>query len=64
MGNEQGKLQGMPTPAGIQSMDESLQRKFSKGIQYNSKSDLASKAAVILTLSGYPTIRLSNYLTS
>ena len=38
MGNEQGRLQaGMPTPAGIQSMDESLQKKFAKGIQYNSK---------------------------
>ena len=40
MGNEQGKLQGVPTPAGIQSMDESLQKKFAKGIQYNSKSAL------------------------
>jgi hypothetical protein len=40
MGNEQGKLQGVPTPAGIQSMDESLQKKFAKGIQYNSKSTL------------------------
>ena len=37
MGNEQGKFQGVPTPAGIQSMDESLQKKFSKGIQFNSK---------------------------
>ena len=36
MGNEQGRP-GEPTPAGIQSMDESLQKKFSKGIQYNSK---------------------------
>ncbi len=37
MGNEQGKVPGVPTPAGIQSMDESLQKKFAKGIQYNSK---------------------------
>ena len=36
MGNEQGRL-GEPTPAGIQSMDENLQKKFAKGIQYNSK---------------------------
>lgn len=60
MGNEQGKLQGVPTPAGIQSMDESLQRKFSKGIQYNSKSDLASQAAVKLSLSGYSVSLLAN----
>ena len=38
MGAEQGRLQGVPTPAGIQSMDESLQKKFSKGIQFNSES--------------------------
>ena len=37
MGNEHGKLQRVPTPAGIQCMDETLQKKFSKGIQYNSK---------------------------
>ncbi|XP_064394924.1 rab-like protein 6 [Halichondria panicea] len=37
MGAEQGRLQGVPTPAGIQSMDESLQKKFSKGIQFNIK---------------------------
>ena len=37
MGNEQGRFGGEPTPAGIQSMDESLQKKFAKGIQYNSK---------------------------
>ena len=36
MGNEHGRL-GEPTPAGIQSMDENLQKKFAKGIQYNSK---------------------------
>ena len=38
MGNEQGKAGGSVTPAGIQSMDESLQKKFSKGIQFNSES--------------------------
>ena len=48
MGNEQGKLQGVPTPAGIQSMDETLQKKFAKGIQYNSKlSDVYSEPAVV-----------------
>ena len=38
MGGGQGK--GMSTPAGIQSMDESLQKKFSKGIQFNSETML------------------------
>ena len=48
MGNEQGKLQGVPTPAGIQSMDETLQKKFAKGIQYNSKlSDVYSEPSVV-----------------
>lgn len=37
MGNEHGKMQGVVTPAGIQSMDETLQRKFAKGIQFNMK---------------------------
>lgn len=37
MGNEHGKAGNAMTPAGIQSMDENLQRKFSKGIQFNSK---------------------------
>ena len=46
MGNEQGKLQGVPTPAGIQSMDESLQKKFAKGIQYNSEFPLMCKMAL------------------
>lgn len=36
MGNDQAKAGGGVTPAGIQSMDESLQKKFSKGIQFNS----------------------------
>ena len=38
MGNEHGKMQGVVTPAGIQSMDETLQRKFAKGIQFNSET--------------------------
>lgn len=41
MGGGQGKVQGMPTPAGIQSMDESLQKKFAKGIQFNSETGVA-----------------------
>ena len=36
MGNDQAKAGGVVTPAGIQSMDENLQKKFSKGIQFNS----------------------------
>lgn len=37
MGNEPGR-QAAPSTASIQSMDENLQKKFSKGIQYNSRS--------------------------
>lgn len=37
MGNEGGKLLDTTTPEGVQAMDENLQRKFSKGIQYNSE---------------------------
>ena len=37
MGNEQGKLLDTTTPEGVQAMDDHLQKKFSKGIQYNSK---------------------------
>ncbi|XP_011403974.2 PREDICTED: rab-like protein 6 [Amphimedon queenslandica] len=37
MGNEGGKLLDTTTPEGVQAMDENLQRKFSKGIQYNMK---------------------------
>lgn len=36
MGNEQAKSE-VATGFGIQSMDQQLQRKFSKGIQFNSK---------------------------
>ena len=43
MGAEQSqRVAGVPTPAGIQSMDESLQRKFAKGIQFNSEPAIAS----------------------
>lgn len=37
MGNEHGKA-ATATPAGIQSMDEALQKRFSKGIQFNSET--------------------------
>ena len=37
MGNDHAKGGSGVTPAGIQSMDETLQKKFSKGIQFNSK---------------------------
>jgi GTPase SAR1 family protein len=38
MGNEHGKAGGRTaTPAGIQSMDEALQKRFAKGIQFNMK---------------------------
>ena len=39
MGNEHGKAGGgTATPAGIQSMDEALQKRFAKGIQFNSET--------------------------
>lgn len=37
MGNESGKLLDTTTPEGVRAMDEHLQKKFSKGIQYNSE---------------------------
>ena len=40
MGNEHGKTGGAAaTPAGIQSMDEALQKRFAKGIQFNSERE-------------------------
>ena len=47
MGAEQSqRVAGVPTPAGIQSMDESLQKKFAKGIQFNSEPYIAPRRVV------------------
>lgn len=34
----EGQLRDKNIPAGLQSMNQSLQRRFAKGVQYNSKS--------------------------
>lgn len=38
VGSEAGQLRDRHIPAGLQSMNQSLQRRFAKGVQYNSKS--------------------------
>jgi hypothetical protein len=40
VGSEPGQLRDKNIPAGLQSMNQSLQRRFAKGVQYNSKTDL------------------------
>lgn len=37
VGSEGGQLREKNIPAGLQSMNQSLQRRFAKGVQYNSK---------------------------
>lgn len=37
VGSEPGQIREKPIPAGLQSMNQSLQRRFAKGVQYNSK---------------------------
>lgn len=37
VGSEPGQLREKPIPAGLQSMNQSLQRRFAKGVQYNMK---------------------------
>ncbi|CAG01314.1 unnamed protein product [Tetraodon nigroviridis] len=43
VGSESGPLRERHIPAGLQSMNQSLQRRFAKGVQYNSE-DIALKA--------------------
>lgn len=38
VGSEAVQLRDRNIPAGLQSMNQSLQRRFAKGVQYNSKS--------------------------
>lgn len=37
VGSEPGQIREKPIPAGLQSMNQSLQRRFAKGVQYNMK---------------------------
>ncbi|XP_060126414.1 rab-like protein 6 isoform X2 [Zootoca vivipara] len=37
VGSEQGPVREKPIPAGLQSMNQALQRRFAKGVQYNMK---------------------------
>lgn len=37
VGSESGQLRERHIPAGLQSMNQSLQRRFAKGVQYNSE---------------------------
>uniref|UniRef100_A0A674P3M4 RAB, member RAS oncogene family-like 6b n=1 Tax=Takifugu rubripes TaxID=31033 RepID=A0A674P3M4_TAKRU len=37
VGSESGQLRERHIPAGLQSMNQSLQRRFAKGVQYNMK---------------------------
>ncbi|KAG7234232.1 hypothetical protein INR49_005480, partial [Caranx melampygus] len=37
VGSEPGQLREKNIPAGMQSMNQSLQRRFAKGVQYNMK---------------------------
>ncbi|XP_032994004.1 rab-like protein 6 isoform X2 [Lacerta agilis] len=37
VGSEQGPAREKPIPAGLQSMNQALQRRFAKGVQYNMK---------------------------
>ncbi|KAJ6652017.1 hypothetical protein lerEdw1_015842 [Lerista edwardsae] len=37
VGSEQGPARDRPIPAGLQSMNQALQRRFAKGVQYNMK---------------------------
>ena len=50
MGNENTKGNQLLTPAGINSMDEALQKKFSKGIQYNSEVNTLNGADPLISL--------------
>lgn len=40
VGSESGQLRERHIPAGLQSMNQSLQRRFAKGVQYNSEEFL------------------------
>lgn len=43
-----GQVKDKNIPAGLQSMNQSLQRRFAKGVQYNSKSRALSLVKVLL----------------
>ena len=47
VGSEPGQLRDKNIPAGLQSMNQSLQRRFAKGVQYNSKTSRESCRSVL-----------------
>lgn len=48
VGSEPGQLRDRHIPAGLQSMNQSLQRRFAKGVQYNSEEFLQPLTCVFL----------------
>lgn len=39
VGSDQAAVRDKNIPAGLQSMNQALQRRFAKGVQYNSESE-------------------------
>lgn len=45
VGSDQAAVRDKNIPAGLQSMNQALQRRFAKGVQYNSESERWAGAA-------------------
>ena len=48
--NNEAHSKGASPPAGMQAMGQQLQRKFAKGVQYNSKLLFANVYSIIVNL--------------